>query len=62
MQKMNDERLKNLKLNITLKKNSPLINSPLIFKKKINKVVYKPLEYLFNDMGKMRHFPPGAQE
>jgi hypothetical protein len=42
---------------------SPLFsNTPIIFKKKINKVVYKPLQYVFNDTGITRHYPPGAQE
>ena len=37
-------------------------NTPFIFKKKLNKLIFKPLEYVTNDTGLMRHYPPGAQE
>jgi len=37
-------------------------NTPVIFNKKRNKLVFKPLEYISNDTGLMRHYPPGAQE
>lgn len=37
-------------------------NTPLIFNKKKNKVIFKPLQYISNDTGLMRHYPPGAQE
>ena len=37
-------------------------NTPVIFKKKLNKLIFKPLEYVTNDTGLMRHYPPGAQE
>jgi hypothetical protein len=37
-------------------------NTPEIFNKKINKVNNKPLEYITNDTGKTRHYPPAAQE
>lgn len=37
-------------------------NTPEIFNKKINKVINKPLEYITNDTGKTRHYPPAAQE
>jgi Mitochondrial ribosomal protein (VAR1) len=65
MPKMENEYLGSLNTNNSSLKqlNSSIIsNSPVIFKKKKNKVIYKPLEYVVNDMGKMRHFPPGAQE
>jgi len=38
------------------------LNVPKIFTTKINKVIYKPLQYVFNDTGKTRHYPPAAQE
>jgi hypothetical protein len=42
---------------------TPIIfNTPEIFNKKINKVINKPLEYITNDTGKTRHYPPAAQE
>lgn len=37
-----------------------LIDEPLIFNKKESPI--KPLRYINNDTGKMRHFTPGAQE
>ena len=37
-------------------------NTPLIFNKKRNKLIFKPLQYISNDTGLMRHYPPGAQE
>jgi hypothetical protein len=46
---------KNIDSNITY-------NTPVIFKKKINKLIFKPLQYISNDTGLMRHYPPGAQE
>jgi len=39
-----------------------IINTPEIFNKKINKVINKPLDYITNDTGKTRHYPPAAQE
>jgi hypothetical protein len=35
---------------------------PLIFQKKKTLSDIKPLKYVANDTGKMRHYPPGAQE
>lgn len=43
--------------------NTPLLhNTPEIFNKKLNKSTIKSLEYLNNDTGKTRHYPPAAQE
>jgi len=42
--------------------NPVVFSTPRIFTKKINKVVYKPLQYVFNDTGQTRHYPPAAQE
>jgi hypothetical protein len=43
-----------------LNKKNFLFNEPFIFKRK--KSVIKPLHYINNDTGKMKHFTPGAQE
>jgi len=37
-------------------------NTPLLLKKKSKNVVIKPLTYIRNDTGKMKHFTPAAQE
>ena len=37
-------------------------NIPLIFKKKQKRSFIKSLNYIKNDTGKMRHYPPAAQE
>lgn len=37
-------------------------NLPILFNKKIKKVIIKPLNYISNDTGKSRHFTPAAQE
>ena len=42
--------------------NTDPINTPLIFKKKQNRSLIKPLDYIHSDTGKMRHYPPAAQE
>ena len=49
-------------LNFKLK--SKIINSttPVIFDKKLNKSVIKKLDYIYNDTGRIKHFPPAAQE
>ena len=39
-----------------------IIATPLIFKKKVNKSLIKPLQYINSDTGKMKHYPPAAQE
>nr|AOX21804.1 ribosomal protein S3 [Ceratocystis autographa] len=65
--------MKNPKLNISLLQsmqsnksenidNPITYNTPLIFNKKINKLIFKPLQYITNDTGLTRHYPPGAQE
>jgi hypothetical protein len=43
-----------------LSKKRILFNEPFIFKRK--KSIIKPLRYINNDTGKMKHFIPGAQE
>lgn len=53
----------NISSNIPLKVNTPtFFNTPIIFDKKINKFNLKHLQYVTNDTGKTRHYPPGAQE
>jgi hypothetical protein len=42
--------------------NTDPINTPLIFKKKQKRSLIKPLDYIHSDAGKMRHYPPAAQE
>ena len=37
-------------------------NTPILFNKKSNKIITKPLTYIESDTGKMRHFTPAAQE
>ena len=58
---------KKVKVNISNKslnniKTSVVHDTPEIFNKKRNKVLNKPLEYITNDTGKTRHYPPAAQE
>ena len=38
------------------------LETPVIFNKKLNKSKIKSLEYINSDTGKVRHFPPAAQE
>jgi len=38
------------------------INTPLIFKKKQKRSLIKSLDYIQNDVGQTRHYPPAAQE
>ena len=38
------------------------VTTPVIFNKKKNKTVYKPLQHVTNDIGITRHQPPAAQE
>jgi len=40
----------------------PLINTPLIFNKKQKRSLIKSLDYIQNDVGQIRHYPPAAQE
>jgi hypothetical protein len=37
-------------------------NSPVLFNKKIKKLVIKPLKHIYSDTGKTRHYTPAAQE
>jgi Mitochondrial ribosomal protein (VAR1) len=37
-------------------------NTPVLFNKKIKKLVIKPLKHIYSDSGKTRHFTPAAQE
>jgi len=39
-----------------------LINTPILFNKKIKKLIVKPLKHIYSDTGKTRHFTPAAQE
>lgn len=48
--------------NKSLNVDSSLKKIPMIFYKKKNKLNLKPLQYVFNDTGQTRHYPPGAQE
>lgn len=45
-----------------LKRYSIESNTPLLLKKKSKNIVIKPLTYIRNDTGKMKHFTPAAQE
>ena len=45
-----------------MKQINDILNTPLIFKKKKTNFISKPLQYINNDTGKTRHYPPGAQE
>jgi len=42
--------------------NTDPINTPLIFKKKQKRSLIKTLDYIHSDTGKIRHYPPAAQE
>jgi hypothetical protein len=44
-----------------LKKNTEY-NTPLLLIKKSKSKIIKPLTYIRNDNGKMKHFTPAAQE
>jgi hypothetical protein len=35
---------------------------PVLFNKKIKKLLVKPLKHIYSDTGKSRHFTPAAQE
>lgn len=37
-------------------------NSPVLFNKKLKKLVVKPLKHIYSDTGKTRHYTPAAQE
>ena len=39
-----------------------IIVTPVIFNKKLNKSNIKKLNYIYADSGKIKHFPPAAQE
>jgi hypothetical protein len=43
-------------------KNKNNTHTPKLFNNKIKKIINKPLIYIKNDTGKIRHFTPGAQE
>lgn len=59
-------------LKITIKTKSDLLNlsrennfkdsTPIIFNKKLNKSKIQNLEYIYTDTGRIKHFPPAAQE
>ena len=52
----------NIPSNNLLEVNNPINKTPIIFNKKINKLNWKAVQYVFNDTGQTRHYPPGAQE
>jgi hypothetical protein len=52
----------NIPYNKPLNVESSINKNPMIFNKKKNKLNLKPLHYVFNDTGQIRHYPPGAQE
>lgn len=52
----------NISPNKNLKVHTPINKTPVIFYKKKNKLNLKPLQFVFNDTGQTRHYPPGAQE
>jgi hypothetical protein len=37
-------------------------NSPVLFNKKMKKLVIKPLKHIYSDTGESRHYTPAAQE
>jgi hypothetical protein len=39
-----------------------LNNSPILFNKKMKKIVIKPLKHIYSDTGRTRHYTPAAQE
>lgn len=49
-------------LNFKLKSKTINSTTPVIFDKKLNKSVIKKLDYIYNDTGRIKHFPPAAQE
>lgn len=58
----NNNNNNNNNLDIFNKNISNTNNYPLLFNKKMKKLTVKPLKYIYNDMGKTRHFTPAAQE
>ena len=49
-------------INIITDPNLNTANIPLIFKKKQKRSLIKSLDYVQNDVGQTRHYPPAAQE
>jgi len=49
-------------LNLRFKSKSVNSTTPVIFNKKLNKSNIKKLNYIYNDTGRVKHFPPAAQE
>jgi hypothetical protein len=47
--------------NTTFTKSS-IKSVPVLFNKKIKKLLVKPLKHIYSDTGKSRHFTPAAQE
>ena len=54
--------LKPKSLNLRFKSKSVNSTTPVIFDKKLNKSNIKKLNYIYNDTGRVKHFPPAAQE
>lgn len=48
--------------NLSFKSKSIDYNTPVIFNKRLNKSNIRKLDYIFNDTGRVKHFPPAAQE
>jgi hypothetical protein len=46
---------------LNFKKDFDLV-TPAIFNKKLNKSRIKKLNYIYSDTGRIKHFPPAAQE
>jgi Mitochondrial ribosomal protein (VAR1) len=59
--KNNLERSRELKLSNALVGEAEK-NTPILFNKKMKKLVVKPLNHIYSDTGKTRHFTPAAQE
>jgi hypothetical protein len=54
--------LKPKSLNLRFQSKSVNSTTPVIFNKKLNKSNIKKLNYIYNDTGRVKHFPPAAQE
>jgi len=54
--------LKPKSLNLRFKSKSVNPTTPVIFNKKLNKSNIQKLNYIYNDTGRVKHFPPAAQE
>jgi hypothetical protein len=48
--------------NLSIKPENIYYNTPVIFNKRLNKSKIKKLNYIYSDTGRVKHFPPAAQE